>query len=121
MDANIIHNKICSLFNIKTGARSDKEDDELLIKVYSEVFNEVLVFLDKNLDMSRRSLLIKQLELEDSKSATPNYDVINDIIFTYLTAIPEVKYRLYKRIDHFINNMYLDWKKAIIISNGKLA
>ncbi len=89
--------------------RSEEEDLELYRKIYLEIYKETLKFLEENLNQQEQDQIrweIMKLEKE-SDSSQDKFFKVYTVILKHLVKIPDVNYRLDRRLDHFINNLLM--------------
>src|SRR3989344_5493861 len=106
---NFLDKRIRERFGIFKKIRSEEEDLELYRKIYLEIYKETLKFLEENLDHQKQDQIrweIMKLEKE-SGSLQDRFFKVYKVIMKYLVKIPEVNYRLDRRLDHFINNLLI--------------
>lgn len=104
--------KIVNRLSLFQNLRPIEEDVRIFEKVHDLCFEEMLMFIEENLDLSRKSFLFYEIDElskknddDDKKAEMTIY-----LIFKYLTAIPHYRFRLNKRLDFFINKLIVKSK-----------
>lgn len=106
---NYLDKRIRERFKLFKNLRSKQDDEKLYLEIYNQIFKEMIKFLEENLDFSRMSFLIRELRMIEKgiKSEDKKNGAAYDALFRYLSSVPDVLFKLDRRIDHFINNLYV--------------
>ncbi len=104
-----IDRRIKNRFQIYAGVRSREEDDALYYRIYAEVYKEILRFIEEQLDKKTLETIRKEIEKIDIIKGEPllTFKKTYSIILRNLPEEKEFRYRLDRRVDHFINNLLI--------------
>ena len=102
MNKNIfdIDEIIKNTFQLFQGKRSKEEDEKIYQKVYELTFEEMLTFLQENLNPEKQKKFSQALSQIEGELAM-------ETLLKYLSGIPLYRFRLEKRLKAFIDNLLL--------------
>ena len=106
MSTFYLDQRIKERFQLYKGVRSQKEDDEIYVKIYEACLAEVFLFVEDNLEEFELRALERELKLIKKSDPDVIYKTYSGII-NRLAQVPDGAYKLDRRLDHFINNMLI--------------
>lgn len=112
-DDDVVDAHVRETFGLFKGLRSEEEDTQIYRLMYESLLGETYQFLQDNLDLGRQALLIKEITRvrQEESDKHKQGEKIWELIFGFMTAIPDVRLKLEKRLIHFINNEYLEMEE----------
>ena len=102
---------IINQFGLFKGFRPTEEDQKIFDMVYWACFEEIILFIQEELDPSRKNFL--NFELEKVLKEYPDDEKVRaekgtEVVFKYFTAIPHYRYKLNKRLEYLIDKIYVE-------------
>jgi len=101
--------RIKDRFKLFQGLRLAADDQAIYEEIYSQVYGEVLRFIEANLDPDSLATLLQEItELPDSEGDSANLLLKPySIIISRLEGIEDGQARLEFQLDHFLNNLLI--------------
>lgn len=102
-----IDEKIKNKFRLYAGDRSLAEDQKICEKVLDLCFDELISFLQDNLDKEQIDSLNKKLGSlsNEDLSKDKKDDKITQVLFEYAQKIDNFRFKWDKRLDYFLNQL----------------
>ncbi|KKP69636.1 hypothetical protein A2X44_03720 [candidate division CPR3 bacterium GWF2_35_18] len=105
-----IDRKIKDKFGLFLNPANQIQDHKKYIEIYGLVHDEIIRFVEDHInDKEFLSLSQRIIEIEEKEaSSLDRFSQAYPLIIKSLMNIPDYEYRLYKRLDYFISNLYFD-------------
>lgn len=88
------------------GVRSVEEDNKLYERVYELCLDEIINFIEENLDEKKVSDLSSQIESMNGKEGADQK--IAEIILKAVEEVPDYRFRLYHRLEYFLDKLLVN-------------
>src|SRR3989339_92935 len=105
-----IDRKIKDKFGLFLNPANQIQDHKKYIEIYGLVHDEIIRFVEDHInDKEFLSLSQRIIEIEEKEaSSLDRFSQAYPLIIKSLMNIPDYEYRLYKRLDYLISNLYFD-------------
>ena len=110
MISDYIDHQIKDLFGLFKDPQQKERDTKLYAQIFGAIHDEMIRFLEDHLSKKELEILEDKIAEIEQKEGKPEERLsrIYPLILLSLVDLPDHNYRLYKRIDYFVSNLYLD-------------
>lgn len=105
-----IDQKIKNVFGLFKDPNKNDQDQRIYAEIYGYIHDEMIRFVEDNIsdeemkDLGERITAIEKKEEE----SIDRFSQVYPLIIRSLMNIPNCEYRLYKRLDYFVSNLFID-------------
>ena len=104
-----IDHKIKNIFSIFKDPNKKDQDQRIYVEIYGLLHDEMIRFVEDNInDEEMKALGERITAIEKKEESLDRFSQIYPLIIKSLMNIPNYEYRLYKRLDYFVSNLFID-------------
>lgn len=113
MISHYIDKKIKDLFGLFADPTKKQYDQKLYKQIYGAVHDEMIRFVEDNIEKKDYEELERQIVTIEEKKIdnTDKFAQIYPLFIKSLMNIPDHEYRLHKRLDYYVTNLYFESMK----------
>ena len=104
-----IDHKIKNIFSLFKDPNKKDQDQRIYVEIYGLLHDEMIRFVEDNInDEEMKALGERITAIEKKEESLDRFSQIYPLIIKSLMNIPNYEYRLYKRLDYFVSNLFID-------------